>query len=63
MMDAAGTTASWLSFAVTAIGLGSLITQPSAIQEQLDPCYTARTAEHLGVWIKRQPKGKRFRLA
>ena len=61
-MDAAGTAASWLSFAATAVGLGSLITQTSAIQERLDPYHTARTAEHLGHWFKRQPKRKLLQL-
>ena len=55
-MDAAATTAGWLSFVVTAIGLGSLITQASGIQDRLDPYHTSRTAEYLGAWKKRQPK-------
>ena len=55
-MDAAGTTAGWLSFVVTAVGLGSLITQASAIQDRLDPYHTSRSEEHLGAWINRQPK-------
>lgn len=55
-MDAAATTAGWLSFMVTAVGLGSLITQASAIQDRLDPYHTSRTKEHLGIWFKRQPK-------
>ena len=55
-MDAAATTAGWLSFMVTAIGLGSLITQASAIQDRLDPYHTSRTEEHLGAWVNRQPK-------
>ena len=40
---------------VTAVGLGSLITQASAIQDRLDPYHTSRTKEHLGIWLKRQP--------
>lgn len=55
-MDAAATNAGWLTFMVTAIGLGSLITQASAIQDRLDPYHTSRNEEHLGTWIKRQPK-------
>lgn len=55
-MDAAATTAGWLSFTITAVGLGSLITQASAIQDRLDPYHTSRNEEHLGTWIKRQPK-------
>ena len=62
-MDAAATTAGWLSFMVTAVGLGSLITQASAIQERLDPYHTSRTEEHLGTWIKRQPKKAWNKLA
>ncbi|KAL9039714.1 MAG: hypothetical protein Q9214_004766 [Letrouitia sp. 1 TL-2023] len=61
-MDAAATTASWLSFAVTAIGLGSLITQTSAIEERLDPFHTSRKREYLGEWIQRQPQKPRFKL-
>lgn len=62
-MDAAATAAGWLSFMVTAVGLGSLITQASAIQDRLDPYHTSRTEEHLGNWIKRQPKKAWNRLA
>lgn len=62
-MDAAGTTAGWLSFIVTTVGLGSLITQASAIQERLDPYHTSRTEEYLGAWVKRQPKKVWNRLA
>ena len=62
-MDAAATAAGWLSFMVTAVGLGSLITQASAIQDRLDPYHTSRTEEHLGVWVKRQPKRAWNRLA
>ena len=62
-MDAAGTTAGWLSFVVTAVGLGSLITQASAIQDRLDPFHTSRSEEHLGAWITRQPKKAWNRLA
>ena len=55
-MDSAATTAGWLFFVVTAVGLGSLITQASAIQDRLDPCHTSRTEDHLGIWFNRQPK-------
>ncbi|MCJ1451916.1 hypothetical protein MMC28_002256 [Mycoblastus sanguinarius] len=48
---------------VTAIGLGSLITQASGIHNRLDPYHTSRTAEHLGTWIRRQPKKAFYRLA
>ncbi|KAL8745960.1 MAG: hypothetical protein Q9190_001957 [Brigantiaea leucoxantha] len=55
-MDAASTAAGWLSFVVTAVGLGSLITQTNAIEERLDPFHTSRSEEFLGNWISRQPK-------
>ncbi|KAI1764444.1 hypothetical protein GGR53DRAFT_318995 [Hypoxylon sp. FL1150] len=54
-MDTANLTAAWLSFAATAVGLGGLITQASAINDQLDPYHATRTAEYLGIWIQRQP--------
>lgn len=62
-MDAAGTTAGWLSFVVTAVGLGSLITQASAIQDRLDPYHSSRSEEHLGAWIDRQPNKTWNRIA
>ena len=58
-MDASATAAGWLSFIVTAIGLGSLITQASAIEERLDPFYSSRNQEHLGNWFHRQPRPRR----
>ena len=62
-MDAAATTTAWLSFVVTAAGLGSLISQASAIQDRLDPYHSSRTEKHLGSWIKRQPRKSWNRLA
>ena len=62
-MDTAATTAGWLSFMVTAVGLGSLITQASAIQDRLDPYRTSRNEEYLGAWIKRQPRKAWYRVA
>lgn len=62
-MDASATVAGWLSFAATVVGLGSLVTQASAIQERLDPYYAARTVEHLGSWVKRQPKRRNFSVS
>ncbi|KAI1325936.1 hypothetical protein F5Y16DRAFT_376761 [Xylariaceae sp. FL0255] len=53
-MDAANTAVGWLSFLVTAVGLGGLITQASAINDQLDPFHATRTVEYLGVWFQRQ---------
>ena len=55
-MDASSNVAAWLSFTVTAVGLGSLMTQANAIREQLDPFRNSRSPECLGVWITRQPK-------
>ena len=60
--DAAGTVAGWLSFFVTAAGLGSLITQTNAIEERLDPFRNARGEEYLGNWVFRQPPRPYFRL-
>jgi hypothetical protein len=53
-MDASSLAASWLSFVVTAVGLGGLITQANAINEQLDPFHASRTAGYLGIWFQRQ---------
>lgn len=53
-MDVSATAAAWLSFAVTAVGLGSLVSQASAINEKIDPFHANRTVEYLGVWFKRQ---------
>ena len=61
-MEASATAAGWLSFIATVVGLGSLITQASAIEERLDPFYTSRTPEHLGSWYRRQPKKPWHRL-
>ena len=61
-MDAAATAAGWLSFIVTAVGLGSLITQTNAIEERLDPYHTSRSSEHLGTWFSRQPKAPWYKF-
>ena len=61
-VDIMGTVAGWLSFLVTAAGLGSLITQTNAIEERLDPFRSARNEQYLGSWISRQPPRPRFRL-
>ena len=53
-MDIQSSVASWASLVVTTIGLGGLITQASAIGDQMDPFYSARSAEYLGVWFQRQ---------
>lgn len=51
-MDPSNTAAAWLSFTVTAIGLGPLMAQVSAIREQMDPFFNTRGAEHLGTWYQ-----------
>lgn len=53
-MDVSSTTATWLSFAVTAIGLGGLISQANAINDKLDPFHSYRNVQYLGVWFRRQ---------
>ncbi|KAI0387092.1 hypothetical protein F5Y04DRAFT_76536 [Hypomontagnella monticulosa] len=55
-MDTSNLVAAWLSFAVTTVGLGGLISQASAINDQLDPFHANRTAEYLGVWFQRQQR-------
>ncbi|XXH03755.1 Vacuolar inheritance and morphology protein [Hypoxylon texense] len=62
-MDTANLTAAWLSFAATAVGLGGLISQASAINDQLDPYHATRTAEYLGIWFQRQPGFPWWRIA
>lgn len=62
-MDPSNTAAAWLSFTVTAIGLGSLMTQASAIREQMDPFYNTRGVEHLGTWVSRQISSPWYRIA
>ena len=61
-MDASSNVAAWLSFTVTAVGLGSLMTQANAIREQLDPFRNSRSPECLGIWIARQPKSPWYML-
>ncbi|KAL7623468.1 hypothetical protein AAE478_007150 [Parahypoxylon ruwenzoriense] len=62
-MDTANLTAAWLSFLATAVGLGGLISQASAINEKLDPFHASRTAEYLGVWFQRQAAFPWWRIA
>ncbi|KAI1136144.1 hypothetical protein F5Y05DRAFT_111674 [Hypoxylon sp. FL0543] len=62
-MDEANLAAAWLSFAATAVGLGGLISQASAINDQLDPYHANRTAEYLGVWFQRQQRFPWWRVA
>ncbi|KAI2625002.1 hypothetical protein GGR54DRAFT_594451 [Hypoxylon sp. NC1633] len=62
-MDEANLTAAWLSFAATAVGLGGLISQASAINDQLDPYHATRTQEYLGIWFQRQARFPWWKIA
>ncbi|KAF1347651.1 hypothetical protein BDV97DRAFT_383814 [Delphinella strobiligena] len=62
-MNASQTAAGWLSFAVTTIGLGSLISQASVITDKMDPFHETRSVHHLGVWFERQPQFPFWRIA
>lgn len=53
-MDTSSTIATWLSFAVTAIGLGGLVSQANAINDKLDPFHSYRNVQYLGIWFRRQ---------
>lgn len=48
---------------VTAVGLGSLMTQANQIREQMDPFRTSRTQECLGPWFHCQPRSSWNALA
>ncbi|KAK5135365.1 hypothetical protein LTR08_005307 [Meristemomyces frigidus] len=61
-MDASQTVATWVGTLFTAVGLGSLIAQSSTITNQLDPFYSFRNLEHLGLWADRQEKPKWYHL-
>lgn len=52
--DSANLAAQWASFTITALGLGSLVTQAGAIRNSLDSFHGKRGADSLGVWVKRQ---------
>lgn len=54
--DRSSTVATWLSFGVTAVGLGGLISQANAINDKMDPFSANRNVDHLGVWFKRRPQ-------
>ncbi|CAJ2512091.1 Uu.00g077160.m01.CDS01 [Anthostomella pinea] len=62
-MDTSSTVAAWLFFAVTAVGLGGLISQANAISDQMDPFHATRSAEHLGIWFQRQRAFPWWRIA
>ncbi|KAI1085264.1 hypothetical protein F5B20DRAFT_521594 [Whalleya microplaca] len=61
-MDTSNLVAAWLSFGATAVGLGGLISQASAINEKLDPFHASRTAEYLGIWFQRQRRFPWWRI-
>ena len=48
-MDASAAVATWLSFAVTTVGLGGLISQANAINDKMDPFHEYRNVEYLGI--------------
>lgn len=50
-MEYSNTVASWVGVGATAIGLASLVTQGTLIQERLDPYYDLRDKEFLGPWV------------
>ncbi|RJE24018.1 hypothetical protein PHISCL_03612, partial [Aspergillus sclerotialis] len=54
-MDVSSTVASWLSLAVTVVGLGSIVTQFRTFIDQTDPFHALRNVQHLGRWWIRQP--------
>lgn len=60
---AADTAAAWLSVTVTSVGLGSLMTQATAIREQMDPFHASRGVEHLGTWASRQVSLPWYRIS
>lgn len=55
-MDTSAGVATWLSFVVTAIGLGGLLSQASAINDKLDPFHSHRSPTYLGFWYGHQDK-------
>lgn len=62
-MDISATVAAWLSFTVTAVGLGGLISQANAINDKMDPFHANRSAEYLGIWFHRQRQFPWFVIA
>ncbi|KAI4672690.1 uncharacterized protein J4E78_001192 [Alternaria triticimaculans] len=55
-METSSDVATWLSFVVTAVGLGGLLSQASAINDKLDPFHSHRTPTYLGFWYGHQDK-------
>jgi hypothetical protein len=62
-MDISATVAAWLSFTVTAVGLGGLISQANAINDKMDPFHANRSVEYLGIWFHRQRQFPWFIIA
>jgi hypothetical protein len=62
-LDISATVAAWLSFTVTAVGLGGLISQANAINDKMDPFHANRSAEYLGIWFHRQRQFPWFVIA
>ncbi|KAK7521204.1 uncharacterized protein IWZ02DRAFT_280877 [Phyllosticta citriasiana] len=62
-METSSTTASWLSFLATSVGLGSLISQASVINDKMDPFHDQRSVKHLGIWFCRQPQFPFWKVA
>ncbi|KAJ5404049.1 hypothetical protein N7509_003920 [Penicillium cosmopolitanum] len=61
-MDVSSTVATWLSLAVTILGLGSIATQFGTIIDQADPFHSLRDIRHLGSWWRRQPTVPWYRI-
>ncbi|PWY66229.1 hypothetical protein BO83DRAFT_410600 [Aspergillus eucalypticola CBS 122712] len=61
-MDVSSTVATWLSLAVTVVGLGSIVTQFGTIIDQTDPFHTLRDIQHLGRWRFWQPHVPWYRV-
>lgn len=55
-MDHANLAAAWTGALATIVGLSSIITQTSIIQEHMDPFFPLRDKKALGCWILRQPQ-------
>ncbi|KAJ5456245.1 hypothetical protein N7530_011519 [Penicillium desertorum] len=54
-MDVSSSIATWLSLAVTFVGLGSIATRFGAIVDRTDEFRDVRGIRHLGSWWHRQP--------
>ena len=61
-METSSTVATWLSLAVTVVGLGSIATQFRTFIDQTDPFHELRNVKHLGRWWYRQPYIPSYRI-